>query len=154
MCLVWTMLTQIQKMLRASPTAIIVEVAIPDACVSIIGGKRKTFKNVLLCLYLMGDCIWRSCYWQHEGVATGHLVFLSNALFQFLRCSIVTLSGMQAWKRRSTHSCRDHQVKRVGGRCPSNLWRGNYPLPWFWKLESINSKPLSTIKISKQAGQG
>ena len=27
------MLTQIQKMLRASPTAIIVEVSIPDACI-------------------------------------------------------------------------------------------------------------------------
>ena len=32
-------MTQMQKMLRASPTAIIVEVSIPDAC--IVDGKTK-----------------------------------------------------------------------------------------------------------------
>ena len=96
MCLVGTMLTQIQKMLRASPTAIIVEVAIPEACLSILGGKRKTSKFILLCLYLMGDSIWRSCNWQHECVTTGHLVFFSNVLFHCLRCGIVTLAGTQA----------------------------------------------------------
>ena len=39
-----TMLTQIQKTLRAIPTAIIVEVAIPDACIAnvwILSGKTQ-----------------------------------------------------------------------------------------------------------------
>ena len=73
------MLTQMQKMLRAKPTAIIVEVAIPDAC----GGNVEVLKaeKILSWIYLMGNCIWRGCHWQHEGVATGHLAVLSPVFF-------------------------------------------------------------------------
>ena len=76
------MLTQMQKMLRAKPTAIIVEVAIPDAC----GGNVEVLKaeKILSWIYLMGNCIWRGCHWQHEGIATGHLAVLSSVFFLLL----------------------------------------------------------------------
>ena len=42
------MLTQMQKMLRAKPTAIIVEVAIPDAC----GGNVEVLKAEKICTFV------------------------------------------------------------------------------------------------------
>ena len=61
-----TMLTQIQKTLRASPTAIIVEVAIPDACVAsvwILSGKTQN-------MYCSGFTSWAIAF---GGVATGSM---------------------------------------------------------------------------------
>ena len=66
------MFTQIQKTLRASPTVIIVEVAIPEAC------NNDVFPNFCtqrenICIYLVGNCVRRSRHREHEGVATGNL---------------------------------------------------------------------------------
>ena len=58
-----TMLTQMQKILRASPTAIIVEVAMPDACIE---GKQNYH-----CVPLWALCTsWAIAL---GGVATGSM---------------------------------------------------------------------------------
>ena len=64
------MFTQIQKRLRASPTVIIVEVAIPEACNKDV---FPTFVHKVKANYLMGNCVRWSRHREHEGVAAGNL---------------------------------------------------------------------------------
>ena len=137
------MLTQMQKMLRAKPTAIIVEVAIPDAC----GGNVEVLKaeKILSWIYLMGNCIWRGCHWQHEGVATGHLAVLSSVFFLHIPYSSILCKELLSEPIKNYS-----QLQESSGRVGLLMWTGQPLKTKFVKKVSLPLFPTTTCSGCKR----